>query len=98
MNKPYAMIAVLILLLATLGCAKEKRFHPTALPDPASFNAHFGDIDADDDGWLNWEEFKAYFPKATPSIFEALDLSKDKQVDHDEWHAFKEAHGMRGHD
>ena len=38
------------------------------------------------------------FPKANPHIFKELDLNKDKSVDHDEWHKFKEAHGMRDHE
>jgi hypothetical protein len=28
----------------------------------------------------------------------ALDLNDDAAIDHDEWHEFKEAHGMKDHE
>ncbi len=98
MKKIQIAICVMILMMVAAGCAKEKRFHKTSMPEPASFNAHFGDMDMDGDDLLNWDEFKSHFPQATPDIFKALDGNEDSQVDHDEWHAFKEAHGMRDHD
>jgi hypothetical protein len=91
---------VLILAVTALawmaGCASHGRHHDQSLPDPKSFNAHFGDMDTDGDESVSWEEFKAYFPEANRHVFEALDLNKDGGVDHDEWHEFKEAHGL-GH-
>ena len=98
MKKLSYVICGLTLLLVVSGCASESRHHRASLPDPASFNAHFGDMDADGDDGVNWEEFKSYFSQATPDIFNALDLNKDDLVDHDEWHEFKEAHGMRHHE
>ena len=98
MNNTHSIIFVMILIMAVVGCAKDSRYHKSALPDPASFNAHFGDMDLDGDDLVNWEEFKSYFPQATPEIYKTLDGNEDSQVDHDEWHAFKEAHGMRDHD
>jgi len=53
-------------------------------------------MDADGDDLVNREEFKAYFPKAEPKAFDVIDLNQDGSVDHDEWHEFKEAHGL-GH-
>ena len=97
MKKIHWVIFIMLLLIVAVGCAKEKRFHKSALPEPASFNAHFGDIDTDGDDLVNWEEFKSYFPQATPDIFKTLDGNEDSQVDHDEWHEFKEAHGMKEH-
>ena len=97
MKKTYSIIFVMILLLVVIGCTKEKKYHKSTLPEPASFNAHFGDMDTDGDELVNWEEFKSYFPQATPDIFNALDGNEDSAVDHDEWHDFKEAHGMREH-
>lgn len=97
MKKTYALIFVLLLMMMVVSCAKEKRYHKSSLPDPASFSAHFGDMDMDGDDLVHWEEFKSYFPQATPDIFKALDGNKDSAVDHDEWHDFKEAHGMREH-
>ena len=44
------------------------------------------------------DEFKAYFPHAEPNVFAAIDLNGDERIDHDEWHAFKEAHGLKHHD
>lgn len=98
MKKIYYMVLIIIHLTFTMGCAKEKRFHKSDLPDPASFNAHFGDMDADGDDWVSWDEFKNYFPQATSIVFTALDLDKNELVDHDEWHAFKDAHGLLGND
>lgn len=97
MKKIHWIIFTIILLVVVAGCAKDKRYHETVLPEPASFNAHFGDMDTDGDDLVSWEEFKSYFPQATPDIFNELDGNGDNQVDHDEWHAFKEAHGMREH-
>ena len=66
------------------------------MPDPQSFNAHFGDMDPDGNEMVSWEEFKAYFPQADRKVFDAVDLNNDGGIDHDEWHEFKEAHGL-GH-
>jgi len=38
-------------------------------------------------------KLKTHFPQAEPRVFEILDVSEDKVVDHDEWHKFEEAHG-----
>jgi hypothetical protein len=32
---------------------------------------------------------------AEKKVFIAIDLNQDKNIDHDEWHAFKEAHGLK---
>ena len=47
------------------------------------------------DEMVNYEEFKAHFPQGNKGVFEALDLNRDGSVDHDEWHKFKEAHGLK---
>ncbi len=72
------------------------RFHKADLPDPTPYNAHFPDIDADGDDAVSLDEFKAYFPEGEDAAFAAIDLDKNKSLSHDEWHAFKSAHGM-GH-
>ena len=97
MKKIEWLIFISIFMVFAVGCAKDKRYHTSPLPDPTSFNAHFGDMDTDGDDMVSWEEFKSYFPQATPDIFKTLDRDEDGQVDHDEWHEFKEAHGMREH-
>jgi hypothetical protein len=68
------------------------------MPDPKSFNAHFGDMDSDGNDLVSWDEFKAHFPHAEPKVFTAIDLNGDKALDHDEWHEFKAAHGLKHHD
>lgn len=78
----------------------KKKPHDKEMPDPAGFNAHFGDIDTNDDGGVTLKEFNAFFPgkSKTEAVFNAVDLDKNKSLDHDEWHEFKEAHGMRDKD
>ena len=97
MLKNIVTITLVITFVATLGCAQKKQYHQSSLPEPKSFNAHFGDLDTNGDDWVSWVEFNNHFPQATPEVFEALDLNKDNQVDHDEWHSFKEAHGLGHH-
>jgi hypothetical protein len=36
--------------------------------------------------------------QATPQVFEAIDLNQDKSLDHDEWHKFKAAYGLKHQD
>ncbi len=95
MKKQIGVAVAIAVLGLALGCAPSSRYHDTDMPDPKQFNAHFGDMDTKDDGLVSWEEFKAYFPKAGPPVFAAIDLNKDGGLDHDEWHKFKEAHGLR---
>jgi Ca2+-binding EF-hand superfamily protein len=68
------------------------------MPDPQSFNAHFGDMDANSDGLVSWDEFASYFQNAEKKVFDAVDLDQNGNIDHDEWHKFKEAHGLKHHD
>lgn len=94
MKQVVSVCALLLVLALAIGCTTTGRFHDAALPDPKQFNAHFGDMDSTADGRVNWEEFKAYFPQAEPKVFATIDLNKDGAIDHDEWHAFKKAHGL----
>lgn len=89
---------VLLLSLALViglmsGCASD-RYHKEALPDPQGFNAHFGDMDLDGNELVNRTEFKDQFPQANENVFKAIDLNGDGYIDHEEWHEFKEAHGL----
>jgi len=88
-------LTILIMFPAFVAaCAGSEKYHKTDLPDPKSYNAHFGDMDADGDEFVNWGEFTAYFQHAEKAVFDAVDLNQDGNIDHDEWHEFKEAHGL----
>ena len=95
--KRFVLYLSLIALIGMLaGCASPSKHHKVDLPDPKGFNAHFPDMDVSGDDLVDWAEFKAYFPQAEPPVFEAIDLNGDESIDHEEWHQFKEAHGL-GH-
>jgi len=85
----------LLLIVILTACNSSGPHHKTAMPDPATYNAHFGDMDTDQDDQVTREEFKAYFPEADMKVFEAIDLDKDNRLNHDEWHQFKEAHELK---
>ena len=89
---PILFVAVFVLLVA---CSGKTAYHKTSMPEPKSFNAHFGDMDTSGDDLVNYDEFKAHFSHAEPNVFKAIDLNKDNSLDHDEWHKFKEAHGLK---
>jgi hypothetical protein len=95
--KKFVFFLSLILVVGILsGCASQPKHHQDKLPDPKSFNAHFPDMDSDGDDLVSWKEFQNHFPQAGPEAFKATDLNGDGNIDHDEWHQFKEAHGL-GH-
>ena len=85
----------LVLLTLAVGCSSGKKYHGSAMPDPQSFNAHFGDMDTDGDDLVSWDEFSANFQHAEEKVFNAIDLNQDGKIDHDEWHEFKAAHGLK---
>ena len=95
----YAVAVTCLLLLTGLAisCSGHRNYHPHALGDPMKYQAHFPDMDANGDGRMDAEEFNAHFQQADPHVFTALDINKDGAIDHEEWHRFKEAHGMRDH-
>jgi len=84
-----------IIIAGIFGCSSSKGFHGMSMPDPEEYQAHFGDLDTNDDGAVTWEEFKAYFPDGQARVFNAIDLNQNGTIDHNEWHRFKEAHGLR---
>lgn len=73
------------------------KYHTKKLPDPSKFNAHFPDMDSDNNDRVTLEEFKASFPEASEheDVFNAIDLDGSGDLDHDEWHEFKTAHGSK---
>lgn len=74
-----------------------QKYHKKKLSNPSKFNAHFPNMDGNKDGRVSLEEFKAHFPGASDheSVFTAIDLDGKGDLDHDEWHEFKAAHGMK---
>ena len=95
--KKIVFFLCLVLAVGLLtSCASKATYHKEKLPDPKAFNAHFPDMDSDGNDLVNWSEFKGHFPQAPPEAFMATDLNGDGNIDHDEWHQFKEAHGL-GH-
>lgn len=97
MKQVVAMLAVLAAAVLAAGCTGQTRYHHKSPGDPAQYQAHFPDMDADGDDRVSRQEFKTYFPQSDADVFDALDMNRDGGVDHDEWHQFKEAHGMRDH-
>ena len=94
MKANFLLLGVLVFVLF-FACSGRNTYHKSSMPDPKSFNAHFGDMDSDGDDLVNWDEFKAHFPNAVTEVFAAIDLNKDSALDHDEWHKFKAAHGLK---
>lgn len=88
------VIIPLAFLLITACASKDSRHHETPMPDPKAYTAHFGDLDSDGDERVTTEEFRAYFPDGDMKVFEAIDADRDGVISHEEWHRFKEAHGM----
>jgi len=95
-------LALLILTAMGISAVAHAASPPTKetynIPDATSYNAHFGNMDPSKDGKVSWPEFKAYFPKADEKAFAAIDLNKDGVIDHDEWHDFKAAYGLKHKD
>ena len=98
MQKLIGLFLALILLSTGAVFAKSHNPHKMDMPDPKAFNAHFGDMDTNGDGEVDWEEFQAHFPQAEKKVFDAVDLDGGGTLNHEEWHAFKEAHGLKQHD
>jgi Ca2+-binding EF-hand superfamily protein len=79
------------------GMHHKKRYHDKALPEPSKFNAHFPDMDKDQNDQVTREEFNEYFAdeSGNDAVFDAIDLDENGYLDHDEWHEFKSAHGLK---
>ena len=93
--KRLLLFTIPIALVLAVGCSSSQKHHKTTLPDPKTYNAHFDDMDADGDEHVNWDEFAAHFQNADKNVFNAIDLNQDGNIDHDEWHEFKETHGLK---
>ncbi len=97
-------IVATLLTLAVLGFAAnaDSASPPNQetynITNAESYNAHFGNMDPNKDGKVNWQEFKDHFPKADEKAFSAIDWNKDGAIDHDEWHDFKAAYDLKHKD
>ena len=54
-------------------------------------------MDNNGDGRVDRKEFKTQFPQSNDRVYKALELDGDGGIDHDEWHEFKQDHGMKHH-
>jgi len=96
MQKSFNLLALMVLGLAAVAYAASPPAKESYnISNAESYNAHFGNMDPDKDGKITWQEFKAHFPKADEKVFAAIDLNKDGGIDHDEWHDFKAAYGLK---
>ena len=95
MKRLWLLTILIIFVALAVACSGSKKHHKSDMPDTQSYNAHFGDMDTDGDELVNWEEFAAYFQHAEKIVFNAVDLNQDGNIDHDEWHEFKEAHELK---
>ena len=69
--------ALTILLIA--GCASTPVHH-----------APFGEVDQDESGIIEWYEFKAVYPDASPKSFFEADLDKNGELTPEEWETYME--------
>jgi Ca2+-binding EF-hand superfamily protein len=98
--KKWLALSTLIVIgfAANADLASPPKKETYQITNAESYNTHFGNMDPDKDGKVNWQEFKAYFPKADEKTFSAIDLNKDGAIDHDEWHDFKAAYDLKHKD
>jgi hypothetical protein len=61
MKRLLLLIIPIVLIMLTVGWSSSKKHHSSAMPDPQTFNAHFGDMDADGNDLVSWDEFSAHF-------------------------------------
>ncbi|MGD9097306.1 MAG: hypothetical protein PVF97_04415 [Desulfobacterales bacterium] len=76
MRRPTNLIRCLP-LLAMLACAKHPVHHAT-----------FDAVDQDASGIVEWHEFQAAYPEATPKSFLEADQNKDGDITPEEWEAY----------
>jgi hypothetical protein len=92
-----SMLVVLVAVASAYSTSAPSR-QTYNITGAESYNAHFGNMDPNKDGQVNWQEFKAFFPKSDEKTFSSIDLNKDGFIDHDEWHAFKAAYDLKHKD
>ena len=71
--------------------SKEIRIEPAEV----NYNVHYGDIDTDNDGVIDWEEFTTNFPDGTREVFDNADTDGNGVIEHREWHILKQVSGYK---
>ena len=86
MKRLIVIFSLIITVGMLSGCASQSRHHQDNLPDPKGFNAHFPDMDGNDDSRVTLDEFAAYFKGESNvnEVFGAIDLDKSSFLDHED--------------
>jgi len=92
------LVLVFLSLAALADAASPPQKEAYNITNAESYNAHFGNMDPNQDGKVNWQEFKAHFPQTDEKAFAAIDLNQDGAIDHGEWHDFKAAYDLKHKD
>ena len=79
--KKTVIILGLTLMLACLNSVASAEY----------FSREFGDMDANHDDYVDFDEYRYYIPEATVDEFKKIDTSKDKKIDFFEWVAYQES-------
>ena len=90
-------ISLLPLLAALVLMASPIHAMPGMGSDSGGMGDKFSQMDADKDGKVSREEFKALFPNMREEAFVAIDKDGDGFISIDEWNGFMKDHssGMR---
>jgi len=92
-----ALALSFILVTATAALCGQSDHHEDSYNKGGgmALKQHLSDLDTDRDDSLSFKEFKSAFPTMGQKAFDFLDSDKDGMLNHDEWHEFKKAHGMK---
>ena len=99
MKRLLLLIIPILLVILVSACSSHKKHHNTDMPDAKSFNAHFGDMDANGDDLVNAADFAVFAecyegPNGTPpEICGVFDFNGDAVIDLQDYAAFQEAAG-----
>lgn len=105
MKTSFAMAAGIFSTLLIIGTVYAETAYADCGTSHAASDPHkmgriatisFQDMDADKNGGVNFQEFKATFPRTRQPGFDMLDKDKDGQLNMVEWEAFKDAHKGMG--
>jgi hypothetical protein len=95
MNKKFFLVSALALLMMVpvfVIAGKSHGYHGGHGYGLKSWNME--DLDTDNDGVVNFEEFKAPSVKMWQSGFDSVDENRDGVIDENEWKVLQEMHGV----